>query len=83
MKQQTVMANIPTISLAKLIERWCGEAVMRWGDDWQKISAYIQERYDALDPSERTAIEQETRITLEYAGKNNALHSGLASDLQH
>lgn len=83
MKQQTAMANIPTSSLAKLIERWCGEAVVRWGDDWQKISAYIQERYEALDPSERAVIEQETCITLEYAGKNTALHTGLASDLQH
>lgn len=83
MKQQTVMANTPATSLAKLIERWCAEAVGHWGNDWQKISTYIEERYAALDPADRAALEHEAHITLEYAGKTNAPHSGLASDMQH
>ena len=52
------------ISLAGLIETWCREAFVIWGDDWTHISEHIKERLAGLDAKTRAQLEREASITL-------------------
>lgn len=50
--------------LSARIAVWTQEAVARWGDDWPRISAYIERRMIALDPGESRDLAAETALTL-------------------
>lgn len=50
--------------LAYLIQKWCGEALARWGDDWTRIAEYIQINFDALSSEEQSRLTNETTLTL-------------------
>lgn len=54
--------NIPMaapFSTLHLVQGWCQEAAELYGEDWDKIRAYLYEKRAALSPAEREAMERE------------------------
>jgi hypothetical protein len=50
--------------LSARIEAWTREAVLTWGDDWARISEYIELRMSSLDPQDERDVAEETALTL-------------------
>ncbi len=67
------MAQQPQLAL--LIQKWCGEALARWGDDWTRIAEYIQIEFTALSDEERSRLTDEATLTLlDPQTQNRAMH---------
>ena len=50
--------------LSARIAAWTREAAEKWGDDWPRISAYIEWRMISLEPVERHERAVEAALTL-------------------
>jgi hypothetical protein len=59
---------IQQFALSAKIATWTREAVEIWGDDWPRISAYIEQRMVSLDPGEQRDLAREAALTLVDAG---------------
>lgn len=55
---------IQQFALSTQIAAWTREAVERWGDDWPRISAYIERRMISLEPGEKLNLAREGALTL-------------------
>jgi hypothetical protein len=54
--------------LSARIAQWTREAFEIWGQDWPRISAYIEQRMVSLEPGEKRDVALEAALTLVDAG---------------
>ena len=50
--------------LAQQIEEWTREAILRWGDDWERVASYISMRFSETDEARQAELRTEADWTL-------------------
>jgi hypothetical protein len=63
---ELAMNKKPTLALQ--IEAWTREALMRWGDDWERVASYVSMRFSEAEEADRAQWTTEAELTL--AGAN-------------
>lgn len=47
-----------------LLQDWCREAVILWGDDWLKINSYLEEKLAGMGQGELLSFSQAVALAL-------------------
>jgi len=63
------MNHNPTLALQ--IETWTREALMRWGDDWERVASYVSMRFTEADEANRAELTSEAELTLAGGGSRS------------
>jgi hypothetical protein len=59
---EPAMNQKPTLALQ--IEAWTREALVRWGDDWERVASYVSMRFSEADEADRAKLTTEAELTL-------------------